>query len=144
MESNVAQPDLTDTDRDRIAEAVENRVNGYVEAARRLDLEWFRDFWANDEHFLIAGDGALMDYPTWDRQLEKDLASIREMTRFEFFNGRTYVLASDAAVHTTQFRWTLLDTGGETLSMHGSWSYVFKSIKGVWKVIHSAGTHLPE
>jgi len=141
--SSVAQPDLTDAERARVVEAVKARVDGYVDAARRLDLEWFRDFWADHDDFLIAADGVLMDYTTWSQQLARDLAGIRAMTAFEFFNGHTHVLSRDAAVHTTQFRWTLVDKAGDTVSMHGAWSYVFKNIGGVWKVIHSAGTHLP-
>jgi len=37
----------------------------------------------------------------------------------------------------------ILQTSGNTLRMHGSWSYVFRNFDGVWKVVHSAGTHLP-
>ena len=139
-----AQSDLTDAERATVTKAVNARLNDYAGAARRLDLEWFREFWAASENFVIAADGALMDYPTWDEQLEKDLATIREMPEFEFFDGHTYVLARDAAVHTTRFRWTLVGTTGDTIRMQGSWSYVFKNLDGTWKVVHSAGTHLPQ
>ena len=142
--SAASQPDLSDAERATVTKVIEARMNDYASAARRLDLDWFRAFWANSEAFVIAADGNLMDYPTWDEQLAKDLATIREMSQFEFFDGHTYVLARDAAVHTTRFRWILVGTTGDTIRMQGSWSYVFKILDGTWQVVHSAGTHLPQ
>ena len=143
-DSAASKAELTDAERATIREAIDARLNDYAGAARRLDLGWFRGFWANSEAFVIAADGNLMDYRTWDEQLEKDLATIREMPEFEFFDGHTYVLARDAAVHTTRFRWSLVGTTGDTIRMQGSWSYVFKNLDGTWKVVHSAGTHLSQ
>jgi hypothetical protein len=138
------QADLTDAEKVVIADAVMTRVDDYIDAARRLDLEWFLGFWANVDGFVIAGDGGLMDYATWEQQLRSDFATVREITDFEFFNRHTYVLARDAAVHSTQFRWGMVTTTGDTLRMHGSWCYVFKNFDAEWKVVHSAGTHLVE
>ena len=127
-----------------ITKAVEARVDDYIEAARRRDLDWFLNFWADVDGFVLAGDGNLLDRPAWVQELRKALADIRAFIDFSFHDRHTYVLARDAAVHTTQFRWAVLQTSGKTLRMRGSWSYVFKNIDGVWKVVHSAGTHIPE
>ncbi len=141
--STAAPVDLTQAEKGVIASAVEARVNGYVDAARRRDVDWFLGFWADTDEFVLAGDGNLVGHDGWADQVRKAVADTRDILAFEFFNRHTYVLARDAAVHTTQFRWALVQMNGDTLRMHGSWSYVFKKIDGVWKVVHSAGTHLP-
>jgi ketosteroid isomerase-like protein len=144
MKSDFLPGELTPAEKAAIANAVEARIDSYVEAARRRDLNWFLDFWADVDDFVLAGDGNLVGRDAWVDQLRKAVADIREFIDFEFFNRHTYVLARDAAVHTTQYRWAIVKTSGETLRMHGSWSYVFKNFDGVWKVVHSAGTHLPD
>lgn len=138
------QPGPTDAERAVITKAVEARVDGYIDAARRHDLDWFLEFWANVDGFVVAGDGNLVDHAAWEQQVRKAVADTRDILNLEFFNRHTFVLAHDAAVHTTQFRWGVVGTTGDTLRMHGSWTYVFKNYGGVWKVVHSAGTHLPD
>ena len=142
--STAPQPGPTEAERAVITKAIEARVDGYIDAARRRDINWFLDYWANVEGFVIAGDGNLMDHAAWEQQLRSAVAGTREILNFEFFNRHTFVLARDAAVHTTQFRWGMLGANGDTLRMHGSWTYVFKEYDGVWRVVHSAGTHLPD
>ncbi len=142
--SPAPQPEPTDEERAVITKAVEARVDGYIDAARRHDLDWFLGFWANVDGFVVAGDGNLVDHAAWEQQVRKAVADARDILNFEFFNRHTIVLAHDAAVHTTQFRWGVVGTNGDTLRMHGSWTYVFKNYGGVWKVVHSAGTHLPD
>lgn len=144
MQSGLLPVELTQIEKAAIANAVEARINGYVEAARRRDLSWFLDFWADVDEFVIAGDGNLVAHDVWADQLRQAVANMREVLDFEFFNRHTYVLARDAAVHTTQYRWAIVQSSGDTLRMHGSWSYVFKNFDGVWKVVHSAGTHVPD
>ena len=137
--------EMTDADRAAIAAAVEARVHGYADAAKRKDIDWFMEFWADTEGFVIAGDGTLVaDYATWAETVRQAVGGTAEILDFGFFNGHTYVLARDAAVHTTEFRWAYFTTAGDTLRAHGSWSYVFRNIDGVWSVVHSAGTHILE
>jgi len=136
--------DLTETEKAVIADAVEARIDAYGDAARAKDIDWFMGFWADIDDFVLAGDGNLVDRDTWEQQVRSAVSDTRAMLNFEFFNRHTYVLARDAAVHTTQFRWAYETTSGDTLRMHGSWSYVLKSFDGVWQVVHSAGTHLPD
>jgi hypothetical protein len=59
-----AQAGPTDAEKVIITDAVEARVDACIDAARRHDLEWFLDFWARVDEFVIAADGSLMDYAT--------------------------------------------------------------------------------
>ncbi len=139
-----ASADLTPREKAAIASAVEARVNDYDDAARRRDINWFLDFWADTDDFVAAADGDLISHEAWANQIRQAVIDTRQILDFQFFNRHTYVLARDAAVHTTQFRWAMVRTNGDTLRMHGSWSYVFKNFHGVWRVVHTAGTHLPD
>ncbi len=69
-------------------------------------------------------------------------ANIDTVSSCSMTNGHPYVLAGDAASFTTEYEWTIVTTAGDTVTAHGSWTYVFKSFDGEWKVVHSAGTHL--
>ncbi len=141
--SPAPQTTLTDAQRAAIERAVEARVSGYGDALRRKDLNWFLGFWADDSAFVLAGDGNIVGPAAWREQVRQSVENTHQLLQFEFFNRHTYVLAPNAAVLTTQFRWAILRAPGDTLRMHGSWSYVLENFGGTWRVIHSAGTHLP-
>ena len=60
---------LSDVEKSSIADAVENRVQGYIDAARDGDVEWFMDFWADVDGFVVAGDGDIVDRTAWRQQV---------------------------------------------------------------------------
>lgn len=135
---------INEAERASIAAAIEQRVDGYFEAARRQDVQWLLGFWANIPEFVIAGDGEVKvgyedGIATPTRQW---FAGLKTVLVSEHMNGHAYVLARDAASYTTEFRWSIVRTAGDTVTSHGAWTYVFKKLNGEWRVVQSAGTHL--
>lgn len=134
---------MTDQERAAVAEAVEQRVSGYVEAIERQDLEYLLGFWADTEGFVLAGDGSLtIGYDTWATQIREIVAGTASVLHAEYKNPHIYVLARDAASYSMEFDWSMATTAGDTVSATGAWTYVFKRLDGEWKVVQSAGTHL--
>jgi ketosteroid isomerase-like protein len=132
--------DLTEDQKAEIAGAIEQRVEGYMEAVKRYDADWLLNFWADVDGFVYAEDGNLVFGHDAIANPTRDwIAALETVIQAEFSNGHTFVLAPDAACHTTEYQWSVVTTEGDTLSSRGSWTYVFKQFDGEWKVVHSNG-----
>lgn len=135
---------LSDAERAEVTAAVVASLDGYREAALRLDLEGMLALWADVDGFALAGDGELTDYPGLEQQAREEVTTMQSVLSFELSDRHTYVLAPDAASHTARFRWSAVLATGDTLRVRGSWTWVFKNFDGGWKVVQSGGTHVPE
>lgn len=134
---------MTEEEKAQVAEAVEARVSGYVDAIRRMDLDWMLDFWANTDGFVMAGDGQLtVGYDTYAQVLRDVVASTSIVNSITKSNEHIYVLAPDAAAYSMAFEWSMTRTSGDTLRSRGAWTYVFKRLNGNWQVVQSGGTHV--
>ena len=131
-------------DEGSIRDAVSARVDGYVQAIQNGYLDYMRGFWANDPDFTMAGDGTLsVGYDRWIQSVEELTAKTDSVLYVELVGEpRITVLGPDAASYAMAYRWSYALTDGSTLSAEGSWMYVFKRIDGVWRVVHSAGSHI--
>lgn len=141
--SNCSIPnEITEEEKRIIVEEIQERVENYPEALKRKDLEWFHNFWSNEEDFVFAGDGLVStDYDASITQLYLDVfPNLEEVLHFEISNGHVSVLSKDAASYVLNFDWGLI-ISGDTVQSRGSWIYVFKKSDDQWKVVHSAGTH---
>ena len=136
---------ISDQEKENIARAVEDRIAGYIDAIKQLDIERMLDFWADTEGFVFAGDGLLtVGYDKYAAQLREAMSNTAEVTSIAYKNPYVYVLAKDAASLSMEYEWSMIDNEGNTVNSKGSWMYVFKRFDDVWKVVHSAGTHLYE
>jgi ketosteroid isomerase-like protein len=136
---------MTAQQESEIADAVSRAVDEYLEAARQMDFEAAGEFWADTEGFVNAADGNLIaSYDAWMRLIREAWDATAQFNTVEISNPQVYVLAPDAASYSMLFRlsWTL--KSGETVNQHGSFMYVFKYLDGRWRVVNSAGTHLPD
>ena len=138
-----ACPNMTDQEKAEVVARVSAAVAGYGEAIKKMDLEAAGEFWADDPGFVIAGDGALVaSYDEWMSQIKELWDGTAEVNSVELFNPHVYVLAEDAAAYSTEYKWSITSNEGETTNARGSWTYVFKHLNGLWRVVHSAGAHL--
>ncbi len=73
--SNCSIPnEITEEEKRIIVEEIQERVENYPEALKRKDLEWFHNFWSNEEDFVFAGDGLVtIDYDASITQVYLDL-----------------------------------------------------------------------
>jgi ketosteroid isomerase-like protein len=122
---------------------VEQTIDAYNEAVRRMDLDGMFALWAQEEGAALAADGKLIAgfdaYADYVRQM---LGDVTEIVELEDWNPHTYVLGPDAASHAVEWRWALAGAAGDTVRSQGSWLYVLKRFDDGWKIVHSAGTHL--
>jgi ketosteroid isomerase-like protein len=140
-----AAKELSRQEKDVIARAVEKTVSDYLDAVKRIDIEQMLNFWADTEGFVFAGDGSLtVGYDKYANQLREMMSNTAEVTSMEFRNPHVYVLSNDAASFSMEYEWSMIIKDGKTVNAKGSWMYVFKKFGEVWKVVHSAGTHLYE
>jgi ketosteroid isomerase-like protein len=136
---------MTDQEKAEIAKAVTRAVAEYVETVKEMDLDGVREFWADTDGFVVAGDGTLIaSHEEWISKVKEMWAEMAEVNSVELFNPQIYVLADDAASYALEFRTSITSKDGETAIAHGSWMYVFKYLDGRWRVVHSAGTHVPD
>jgi ketosteroid isomerase-like protein len=134
---------MTDTELERIKEAVTRRLNDYVEASLSLDVEKCLDCFAKTEEPVMAPDGKLL--VGWDAHVEffrEGLKALKAADYFRFKNMQVYPLAPDAAVCSAEFEWSFGLDSGEHLRSEGAWTYVFKRIGETWRIVHSGGAHV--
>ena len=137
--------ELSDQKKEEIARVVEERFADYADAMEKMDIERMLNFWADTEGFVVAGDGLLaVGYDSLANRIREFISNTAEVTSFDFSKPHIYVLSNDAASLCNEYEWSLIDKDGITVTAKGSWMYVFKRFDGVWKVVHSAGTHLYE
>lgn len=94
--------------------------------------------------FVLAGDGELIDYPALVQQAREEVTTMQSVISVELSDRHTYVLARDATPRTARSRLAAVFTIGDPLRVRGSWTYVLKHLDGVWQLVHSGGTHVPE
>ena len=136
---------MSDQEKEDIAQAVEERIADYLDAIKQLDIERMLGFWADTEGFVFAGDGLLtVGYDKYAAQLREAMSNTAEVKSIAYKNPHVYVLSKDAASLSMEYEWSMTDNEGNTVNSKGSWMYVFKRFDDVWKVVHSAGTHLYE
>ena len=136
---------MSEQEKEEIAQAVEERFVDYVDAMKKMDLVRMLNFWADKEGFVVASDGLLaVGYDSFANRMREFISNTAEVTSFEFWNPHVYVLSNDAASLSNEFEWSLIDKDGNKVNAKGSYMYVFKKFDEVWKVVHSAGTHLYE
>lgn len=136
---------LSNQEKEIVAQAVEERIAYYIDAVKQLDIERMLGFWADTEGFVFAGDGLLtVGYDTYTAQLREVISNTAEVTSIAYKKPHVYVLSKDAASLSIEYEWSMIDRDGNTVNAKGSWTYVFKKFDDVWKVVHSAGTHLYE
>jgi hypothetical protein len=135
--------DIPENDKKAISGEIQDRLNGYPEALKNKDIEWFRSFWSDEPGFIFAGDGEIVtDYESFIHELENVLANQKEVLHFKLSNDQINVISRDAASCVVKFDWGVVTISGDTLNARGSWLYIFKRSDDQWHVPYSAGTHI--
>ena len=135
--------ELTEQKKNAIVTEIKERLAGYHEAVKRKDVEWFREFWANEKEFAAALDGDLStDYQSWfEKNYVEALPGIKEVLYLKFADGKAGIVNEDAVTYATSFDWGMITTTNDTIQSKGSIIYVFRRKDGIWKCIQTAGTH---
>ena len=137
--------EMTEAEIAQVEAEVEAAVAGLYEAIRQLDAAEAMEFWANARGFAVAADGLLtVGYDTWAPMFRGNFEGTSEVQDIQFNNPQIVVLGPDAASLSSEFEWTMVTVEGDTISAHGSWTYVMKFLDGRWRAVQSAGTHLYE
>ena len=126
-----------------ISSEITSKLNEYPQALLDRDLNWFQNFWADDDNFVMALDGNLAsDYEVAVTKTYTDfLANFENLLHFQFINGETLIIDRNTATHVTKFDWGIVTKTGDTLQSKGSGIYLFKRYSGDWKALQVAGTH---
>ena len=136
--------DSSEEERAELIREIKQLLDEYPEAVKRKDLEWFSNFWSNENDFVFAFDGKVhTEYDKWFNSYYRDgLSNLKELTHFEWSNPSVTVLAKNLVSYTTNFDWRMVTVSGDTVKSNGSAMYLFKKSNGRWSVVNSAGTHI--
>ena len=139
-----AHEEVSDSEKQLIIKELQGRLDDYVDAFERKDLEGMLDFWSNTPDFAYAGDGILStDYDSvMIIRLQNHLPKVKAIPYFNFEIERGTILSKDAASVVSIFDWAQVLTSGDTIRAKGTWLFVFKKINDHWGVVQSAGTHI--
>lgn len=134
---------LTAEEKEQIEAEIRQTVEDYVEAVKAKDLEGMLSFWSDSDDFLLAGDGSIFGgYEKWSGWLIKRNKNdvVDEWLYWHNTDIHVNVLARNAAAYTMNFEDAFIE-GGETRTVKGCWTYVFRKSELGWQVVVSNGTH---
>jgi ketosteroid isomerase-like protein len=134
---------LSEVEREAVAEEIRARLDWYADAVMRLDIDAMLTFWSESAEFTFAGDGTILGgYEEWAPTTMGHIAETKEWLAWNWNTVHVVPLSKEGATATVEFDASWINLQGDTLSLAGSWTYVFKKAGGVWKVVQTNGTHV--
>jgi hypothetical protein len=136
---------LTDQKVNEIESEIRKIVTEFLNP-NTLSFETHTALRADVDGFVQGSDGKIMftDYNSYKDAVKQIFESFQRFIEMKITQLYVYVLASDAAVCTTEFKGKILGLDGNTIVHNGCWTFVFKKFYDEWKVIHENGTHTHE
>ena len=137
------QDSISDTRKVEITEEIKVLMDGYPEAVKRHDLDWFSKFWSNEKDFVFAVDGQVItNYDEWFKMYYSDgLKNLKEILHFDWSNGHATIFSENTVSYATNFDWGMVAVSGDTVKVRGSALYVFKKSDGEWRAVNCGATH---
>jgi hypothetical protein len=131
-----AAEEMTDSEREVIAHAVEQAVAEMMAGARALDPERIRAGYVDSP--IVVINGRIID--NFDRdQFDETRRWLRSLRQFDasYDHAHFKVLNRTAAVATMyhSLKWT--DATGAAGAWNSAWTAVFQRIEGHWKIVYS-------
>jgi ketosteroid isomerase-like protein len=139
-----AEPgELSDVERQTVVAEINERLNEYAAAVTSKNLDVALSFWSDSEEFIFAGDGTILGgYDEWAALTTQHTAETAQWLYWDWTRIEVAILSRSAASATVEFDFSSILNQGDTLSLQGAWTYVFKKFEGEWKVIQTNGHHL--
>ena len=129
------------------AAAVRNEIretlNRYREAMLSRDYDSMLSFWSDSPDFVFAGDGRILGgFEAWKAETTRHYKETRKWEQWDWQSVHILPLSATTASATVEFTFRWIDLDGATRNMRGAWTYVFVKSDGIWKVVHTNGTHV--
>jgi ketosteroid isomerase-like protein len=122
---------------------VRQALDRYREAMLSRDYETMISFWSDSPDFVFAGDGRILGgIEAWKAETTRHYKQTQSWVQWDWQSVHIVALSETAASATLEFRFRWVDVGGQTRNTRGAWTYVFLKSDGVWKVVHTNGTHV--
>lgn len=133
---------LTDSQRTEIINSVEQSFSEFSDQFVQLDIEGIMQSFAAGDEIVWANDGAVLKgRNAIEKWMQGALQPIQVWNTMEYGEAQIYILAKNAVVHSVDFNESFTLSTGDTVSVRGAWTNVFKQINGEWKIVHSAASH---
>ena len=112
---------ISEEERSAISKEIHGRLDGYLDALKRQDLDWFQNFWSNEKDFVFAGDGLInTNYDSAITKTYRDaFTTIKDISFLNWSDGHALVLNKSAVSYTTSFDWQAIMVSGDTVRAKG-------------------------
>jgi ketosteroid isomerase-like protein len=130
--------------RETVIAEVGQALDNYSNAMLTHNYDSMAAFWSTSEDFVMAGDGRILGgSDAWVKLMDQYYEDFDKYYVWDYQDVHILPLSEKSAVATVEFRFRWHTVKDETMNSRGSWTYVFRKEDGVWKVVHSNGTHVP-
>lgn len=141
--SNLRAQSSNDRWREQVTEQIRIVLDGYRKAMLTRDYKAMLAFWSDSEDFVFAGDGRILGgSQAWKAETTRHYESTGKWEQLDWQSVHILPISESAASATLEFRSRWIDTKGATHNVRGAWTYVFMKTNGIWKVVHTNGTHI--
>lgn len=142
-QSEMRGQDSSEAWRQAVHEEIQMALDDYREAILSLDYDAMLSFWSDSEEFVFAGDGRILGgSDAWKTEMARHHDSTSRWEQWDWQSVHILPLSESVASATLEFRLRWVDVDGTTHNSRGAWTYVFLRLDGIWKVVHTNGTHV--
>src|SRR3954469_1119817 len=120
---------MDETQRKRVAAAVEDAMHSFEQAERARDAEGLIAHFAAIPQFHIYSDGTRLSYDEMAAYIRRTFPTLRSIEG-GFVDLNVMALAPDAALAAGTFREGTTDASGQTTRVRGAASWLWRQING--------------
>jgi ketosteroid isomerase-like protein len=130
--------------REAVRSEIQQALDNYSNAMLTHNYDAMAAFWSTSDDFVMAGDGRILGgSDAWVKLMDQYYEDFDKYYVWDYQDVHILPLSERSAVATVEMRFRWHTTKDEIMNSRGSWTYVFRKEDGVWKVVHSNGTHVP-
>jgi len=141
--SHVSQHELTNEEREAVADTVGRLFDQIREATNAVDIDrllgLYRD---SDDLMYVAQSKIARSYNAYEQVVHSQFDPVAE-ANLQWLDTYIDVLTPDAAIATAAFQFTAVLQDGEIVNSAGTYTAVYSLRDGEWKIDYSAHTFPP-
>jgi ketosteroid isomerase-like protein len=131
---------MDESQRTRIRQVVERRMQSFEAAERALDAERLIEHFANEPDFYIHNDGHRLTYAGMTTAVRAAFPTLRSIEG-GFSGVDIVVLAPDAALATATFQEAVTARSDAVVRQRGAATWLWRFRDGEWRIIYGHVDH---
>ena len=135
---------VTELSKAQLANTVYNHLRTHLDLMMAGEVEEALGYFVNSPELVYASDGSIVI--GWDAVadlMRNAMEGIGEWIAIDLHEPRVYVLGPDAATISVRFEERFVAVTGDSLTVRGNWTVVWKRFADGWNAVQIGAAHIP-